>query len=288
MLTAKYSNRQDTRATQILPLFGVNWFRFACFGLLVASILPGTPEIVAADSVPDATELLQSAIQRARRMAEATNAPVYLYDKRTTIDTLDSKGRVTQQKVKLFEVTMTGGVPRERLIGLEGKRLSARALAQEAEKSDRWRRKFEKPEGNSNRRSFVPADMAAKFDFRYLKVDRIRDRQTHVIAFTPKSPAPAAKGFGDRIVNQLAGRLWIDVADSQITRLDVKLGEKVNLWGGLLGALNKFGFQLDRRRSDEGVWYNHLCDISLDARGLLKRLRMNIKERSSNFRESPK
>ncbi len=233
---------------------------------------------------PSANEIFAAAIGRARTVADNTNAPVYLYDKRTTIDTLDSEGKRIKRKVKLFLVTMTGGVPQEKLIGLEGEKLSAKEIAKEQEKSSRWRRKFIDQKDASTKRTFVPADLTKKFRLDYLRSEKRSSRQTHVIGFRPHPKGPQPKGFSDRIINQLSGTLWIDAADSEITRIEVKLGQKVNLWGGLLASLYGFEFRLDRKRSPTGVWFNHVSDISLDARGLFKRLRMKINERSSNLR----
>lgn len=229
-------------------------------------------------------QIFSKVVQRAQALADGTNSPIYLFDKRTTIDTFDSKGKLTKRKVKLFLVTMTGGVPEEKLIALEGESLSAKEIEKEQEKSSVWRRKFAKPNDNSTRSSFVPADLAKKFDLNYLRSEKIRARNNHVIGFKPKTDGPKAKSFSDRIINQLTGRIWIDAQDSEITRVEVKLGQKVSLWAGLLGALYSFEFKLDRRRSPADIWYNHLSDIRLDARGLFKRLRMNIREQSSNLR----
>jgi len=259
------------------------WALFFAGSLTAGDLRPIAGE---AENSKHPNKIFSKAVQRARILADNTNAPVYLYDRRTTIDTFDAKGKLTKRKVKLFLVTMTGGVPEEKLIALEGKQLSAKALAKEQEKSSVWRRKFVNRDDNSTRSSFVPADLAKKFNLTYLRSERIHQRNTHVIAFAPKSEGPKAKGFADRIVNQLTGRLWIDATDSEITRIDVKLGKKVNLWGGILGALYKFEFNLDRKRSESGVWYNHLSDISLDARGLFKRLRMNINEQSGKLRRA--
>jgi hypothetical protein len=234
--------------------------------------------------LPDPVDVLNRAIERARKQADDPGATVYLFDKRTTIDTLDPKGKVTKQKVKLFEVTMTGGVPIERLVALEGKKLSKTAIAKEEEKSSRWRRGFARSEGESKRQSFIPADMSGKYDLAFVRVENIGNRRAWVLSFAPKTPALAAKTFADRIVNRLSGLIWIDAQDSEIARISVKLDKKVNLWAGLLGALYKVDFKLDRKRSSEGVWYNDFADIRFDARGLLKRLRMKIVEQSSNFR----
>jgi hypothetical protein len=238
--------------------------------------------------LPNAADILSRAIERARKQAEDNSVPIYLFDRRTTIDTLDSKGRVTRHKVKLFEVKMTGGVPVERLVALEGKKLSKKQLAEEEEKSSRWRRKFVEADGKSERRSFVPANMADKYDLAFVRSESLKGRVAWVLSFKPKSSVPAAKSFADRIVNRLSGLIWIDSQDSEIARINVQLDETVNLWAGLLGALYQFEFKLDRKRTSEGVWYNDFSDIRFDARGLFKRLRMKVVEQSSNFRRAAK
>lgn len=239
------------------------------------------PSIQAADH-PDAASLFTKVVQRAGK--NASNSSVYLFDKRTTIDTFNSKGKITKQKIKLFLVTMTGGIPQEKLVGMEGEQLSAGELAKEEEKSKSWSRRFVKKNDKSTKRTFVPSDLTARFALSYLRQEQFQGRTTHVLAFEPKASAPKPKSFGDRIIKQLSGVLWIDDNESEIAQMEVKLGSKVSFWGGVLGALNRFEMKLNRVRSPEGVWYNQVADINLDARGLLKRLRMRIYEQSSNFR----
>jgi len=240
-------------------------------------------ELVAGDP-PDASSLLTKAIQRASTIA--TNSAVYLYDKRTTIDSLDSEGETTKRKVKLFLVTVTDGVPNEKLIAVEGKKLSAKELKQEEEKTKRWGRRLEKRNKGDSKRTFVPADLLKKFDVSYVDQQTINGRTTHILVFKPKPSAPKPKTFTDRVLNQMTGRVWIDSVESAVSRLEVSLGKRVTVWGGVLGALNRFELTLVRQRTTEGIWFNQLAEINLDARGLLKRFRMNIKERSSNFRRA--
>lgn len=232
------------------------------------------------DGSRDARELLQAAINRARVLADATNAPIYRYDKRTTIQSLNSKGEVTKTKVKLFDVTMTGGIPRERLVGVEGRKLSKRGLAAEEKKSNRWRKGMDRKKKG---RSFVPGDLLDKFDFSLVRTESVRGRTTHLISFQPTQPPAAAKNFRDRIIHAMSGRIWIDSSEPEIVSLDVKLGRKVKLWAGLLAVLDQFEIRLDRKRSDLGVWYNDFADIKLNARSFLTRMRLRIREQSSNF-----
>ncbi len=251
-------------------------------------LVAGSASVDAA--APDPGEIIEKAVQRASDLASAPSKTVHLYDKRTTVETVDSEGRVTGTKVKLFEVTLKGGVPDARLVAIEGRRLSRKQLREEDEKMRRHRRVFlgqNEKSGAAKRGTFIPEDLARRFDVSYLGVQLVGGRDAHALAFAPRFPAPRARTLADRVANQMHGRLWIDVAEHEIARIDVKLREKVKLWGGLLGALDDFSYSLKRRRSPEGVWHNDEADIFLDARGLLKRLRFHVVEKSSNFRKAP-
>ncbi len=254
-----------------------------CLAAGMATAADATPD-------PDPGAIVGQAVRRAAKLAEAPPKAVHLYDKRTIIETIDSDGRVSKTKIKLFEVILRGGVPDARLVGIEGRRLSPRQLREEDEKMRRHRRIFlgqDEKSGSSKRGTFVPEDLARRFDLSYIGVEMVGGRAAHVISFAPRSPAPRATTMADKVANQMHGRLWIDVAEHEIARIDVDLQKKVKLWGGLLGALDDFSYSLKRRRSGEGVWFNGEADIFLDARGLLKRLRFHVIEESDNFRRAP-
>ena len=244
--------------------------------------------VAAVEAAPDPGEIIDRAVRRASALSAASPKAVHVYDKRTTIETLDSRGRVTKTKVKLFEVTLEGGVPDARLTRIEGRRLSERQLRKEDEAMRRRRRIFlgqDEKSGAAKRGTFVPKDMAQRFEVSYIGVERVNGRATHALAFAPKSPEPVAATLADRVANQMHGKLWIDVAENEIARIEVKLRRKVKLWGGILGRLDVFDYTLDRRRSPGGVWHNDEADILLDARGFWKRLRFHVVEKASRFRE---
>lgn len=251
-------------------------------------LLAGSASVDAA--APDPGEIVEQAVRRAAKLAAAPAKAVHLYDKRTTIETIDSQGKVTKTKVKLFEVTLRGGVPDARLVGIEGRQLSSRQLREEDEKMRRRRRIFlgqDETSGSAKRGTFVPEDLTQRFAVSYIGVETIGGRATHVVSFAPRSPAPRAATLADKVANEMRGRLWIDVAEHEIARIDVDLRKKVKLWGGILGALDDFSYSLKRRRSGGGVWHNSEADIFLNARGLLKRLRFHVVEKSGNFRKAP-
>lgn len=259
-------------------------------GILIAVVCLLDGGVLAADADPDPAAIIARVVRRASNLADAPLKTVHLYDKRTTIETVNSKGEVTKTKVKLFEVTLTGGVPDARLVAIEGHRLSRKQALDEDETMRRRRRSFlgqDEKSGSAKRGTFVPDDLARRFEVSYVGVETVEGRAAHVLAFAPRSPAPRARTMAEKVANQMCGRLWIDVAEDEIARIDVQLRNRVTLWGGILGVLDDFSYELKRRRSPDGVWFNDEADIVLDARGLLKRLRFHVVEKSGNFRKAP-
>jgi hypothetical protein len=175
-------------------------------------------------------------------------------------------------------------VPAEKLVALNGRTLSESELRREEEKAARWRRQIERSNDGQKRRSFVPADLADRFDLRFERTELLEGRQNHVLSFHPKASSGKGDSFADRVAGRLRGTVWIDATDSEIARLEIELVGKVTLWGGLLMSLDEFKYSLERGRSSGGVWFNQASDIRLNMRGLFKRLRMHIEEKSGNFR----
>ena len=83
----------------------------------------------------------------------------------------------------------------------------------------------------------------------------INGRPALVVDFKPKSVNLPENSIKDRFINHVAGRLWIDEADAALVQANIHLTEKVNVFGGLVGAVWKFNATLQRSRTDDGLWY---------------------------------
>ncbi len=257
-------------------------------GMLLLTMPPVRGLAGASDETPEA--ILERVVKRAATLASADDGATWLYDKRSTIEELDAQGAVTNRKVKLFEVTVKGGVPDARFTGIEGRNLSEWEIREEDAAIRRRRRLFlggTENQGPATRGTFVPADLTRRFDVVRLRMESQAGRATHVLSFKPKSPPPAAASMADRVANHLSGTVWIDDEEAELVRVEVKLDERVKLWGGILGVVDEFTYSLKRTRGREGVWRNELADIQLDARGLTKRLRFHVVEQTSRFRKAP-
>ena len=108
-----------------------------------------------------------------------------------------------------------------------------------------------------------------------------------MLSFAPK-PGAAEKKIDDRVLNRLAGKLWIDEQEFELAKIEFHLTEKLSIgWGGVLASLQTFAFTLTRIRLADGVWFNQLFSGDIEGRKLLGALRLRIHDRASEFKELP-
>jgi hypothetical protein len=114
----------------------------------------------------------------------------------------------------------------------------------------------------------VDSPMLERFVFAPLDEDFRGGRRQRVFDFTPASDHLPTHNFKDKYINQTSGRLWIDAEDLVLTRLQLHLRKPVNVWGGLLGVIWEFHFDLERERTTDGDWYTRNAQWHLRGRRL--------------------
>jgi hypothetical protein len=114
----------------------------------------------------------------------------------------------------------------------------------------------------------VDADMLRRFSFQPAGEDFRGDQPQLVIDFQPASESLPVHNFKDKYINQTTGRLWIDKELQVLTRLQMRLRKPVNVWGGILGAISEFQFDLERAPTPEGYWYTRKVQWHLKGRKL--------------------
>jgi len=110
----------------------------------------------------------------------------------------------------------------------------------------------------------------------------LNGRPALVVDFKPKSGNLPENSIKDRFINHVAGRLWIDEADAALAQANIHLTEKVNVFGGLVGAVWKFNGTLQRSRTDDGLWYLHDFVWHLEGREVLDDKIVDYHEQWSN------
>src|SRR5438445_218440 len=74
-----------------------------------------------------------------------------------------------------------------------------------------------------------------------------------------------------RFINKAAGRVWVDEEDSVLVKAELYLTDKVNVLGGLVGAVWKFNYGFHRERMPDGLWYTRTVDWHLEGREVIVR-----------------
>jgi len=115
--------------------------------------------------------------------------------------------------------------------------------------------------------------------------DVIDGRKTMTIDCMPR-PGYKAANVRARVFEKLHGKIWVDVAESQISRVDAEVFDTVAIGWGVIGKVQKgTRFHLERRRLPDGSWLPESQSIRFGARILVfKSLEQEEITRYSEYR----
>ena len=113
----------------------------------------------------------------------------------------------------------------------------------------------------------------------------LNGRPTWVIGFQPASANLPVHQMADRLLNQLAGKVWVDEQEFEIARAELSSQSKIALGGmlELLGSLKRFSYVLERIRVEEGIWFNRLAKGDFEGRKLLDSTHIKTRSETSGF-----
>ena len=121
-----------------------------------------------------------------------------------------------------------------------------------------------------------------RFDFTLVGRETNNNRATLVLDFQPKKKKLPERSFKDKFINKAAGRAWVDEADAAVAKAELRLTERVNVLGGLVGAVWKFDYSFDRERTPEGWWYARRVDWHLEGREVIVNRIVDYHETKTN------
>jgi hypothetical protein len=229
-------------------------------------------------------EIAKRIIARAQASLVSEKHQQYTYQKLAISEEVDERGRVKERKEKMLFIKAGSGALLE--MKVNGKPLSGSDFRKQEElaSQDRQRMNGGKPAGrDENWEKYLTPDLLSKYQFKLLERTIYNGRPTYVLAFEPVSANLPVKQMADRLINQVAGKVWVDVQEYEIARAEINLLSEVNLWGGMLGSLKKFYFLVDRTRLDENIWFNRTTYGDFQGRKLLDNTHMKLRSESSNF-----
>jgi hypothetical protein len=253
------------------------------------SLIAGTGLLAAPAPLPGeltTEQIVQRALARAQWVQELKGQTNYSYQKSTVVEELDDKGRVKNSKEKLLQVE--SGVSTLKELKKNGKAVplpppreaeaEAAADRQQVTKSPRTRR-------DDNWSEYLNKELTARYAFNLVGREDVAGRPAYVLTFQPRSDKLPVKQITDRLLNRLGGKVWVDTREFEVAKAEIDLLDEVTMWGGVLGAMKKFTFDIERTRVDD-VWFNRVSNFEMEGRKLLDGTRIRVKSESSNFRKN--
>jgi hypothetical protein len=204
------------------------------------------------------------------------------------LERLDAAGRPVRAEEKLYQVTLIAGFPHNRLLKIQGRELSKEELKREDARQEKFRRRFVSADAKqlaARKEALVTPALLDRYEFTVRERVILNNRSTLVLTFKPRQGKLPSKAIQDRLLNRMAGTLWIDEADADTARLAVRLVEPVSLgWFGWLGSLSRCELSMERQRMPDSVWVNTKLGLLIQCRKLAATLRFRTTEESRGFR----
>jgi len=238
-------------------------------------------------ALPTASALMARVLERSARVARNTNAAPHTCLKRALVEELDGKGRVVKTTEKTYRVQCVQGIPFSRLIKVGGRELSPAELRKQDLREQAFLKKIAARDPDTMARgkeAWVTRELVDRYEFKVQGREPFENRMMVVLEFVPRASQPAAHKPQDRILERLTGRLWVDEADAEVARLEVRLLEAFSLgWLGLVGSVKQCDLLLLRQRLADGCWVNRRQTLVLGGRKLTSALRYRTTEDSSGW-----
>ncbi len=255
-----------------------------CLLFGAAGPLSAQAQPLAKPGSPSVETILSNVVARAHAVASQKD-PVYAYKQTTVIEELDSKGTVKERKEKLYDVKLIGGLPRAKLVLVNGKQLTGKALEEELERDRKRAQRFEdkKSGKDPNVEVLISRELVSRYIFQLKGLEEHNGRPAWVLTFKPRSDDLPINKMQDRVLNKLSGLVWVDCEDFEVARADLHLASRVTLFGGFAGALDIFDLEMNRARSPFGTWYNQSGSLRIEGRKLFSPIRFKASESADEF-----
>ena len=245
-----------------------------------------------AEKLPESSELTRRMIERALAVARGEHTPHYTYEKRSLLEHLDASGQTNTTEQKLYQVTLIAGYPFNRLVKVQGRDLTSEESKKEERKEERFRQRYvgaDPKKMAARKESWVTQQLLDRYEFVVQERVLVKNRPTLVVNFKPKAENLPNQAIQDRILNRMAGTLWVDEQDADTARISAHLTETASLgWFGVLGSLSRCDLSLERQRLPDGVWVNLKQVLLIHARKVATAMRFRHTEESSGFKKADK
>jgi len=221
----------------------------------------------------------------------------YTYTERQVENRLNSAGQVKSSEVNTYDVLEIYGEQVERLIEKDDKPLSQKDAAKEDAKiqkiidkrknesdGDRKKREEREEKDREDSRKFV-TEVADAYNFKLVGSETVHGRPAWVIDGEPR-PGYVPHMKEARFLPKFHGRVWIDKADLQLSKMDVECLDTIS-WGLFLARFHKGSrIMLEQTRVNDEVWLPAHLTAKIDVRlGLVKNFDVQLEQTFRDYKK---
>jgi hypothetical protein len=253
---------------------------------LPAALFPQDATHVA--PLPTAEELLQRMVARAQHDQENDPDKTYAYKIHNVTDQLDADGKVKEHHDANFQMVLIEGEPFPRLVDKDGKPLSDNDKEKATKAEEKFRKRVLEKRKHPDKKDdddglIIDEKLIARFQFQPIRVEDVSGHPAYLLTMLPKPDQPPTRNMQEKIVSHLQGKIWIDVEDSELVKADVDLTEPVRV-GGFLGSVKEVHLDVVEDRIAPSVWVPQTVHLRVNARALLKSIRLRQQSDFSDYR----
>lgn len=268
--------------------FGWRFRFFVAIGFLLPAVSAQCASSLEG-ATSDATTVMKRVIQRAEEATRAGEEGKYCYEKRSVEEELDASGKAIKTTEEIYEVIPIRGIPFSRLVKIQGRDLTEKEIREQNRKEEAFRKEVAEPhpaKSSTTNNDWLDKDLVDRFVFQIEGRDSFHERPVLILSFHPKANPGPQKTLADKVLNRLAGTLWVDEKESEIAQLNVGLTADLSLgWFGMVGSLKQFDLTLERARLPDGVWVDRKQTLALCGRKVFSAMRYRAIEELSKFRK---
>lgn len=245
----------------------------------------------AQDKLPSADEVLTKAIERSAWADAQKVGRKYVFKTHSINEEFDGNGAVKSHEERVTQLVPLGpNLRSRRLIEKNGKPPSEADLQAQREREKKLlaggtQRKRPQSPSNPDDEVMFNHRLVDNYNWKIWNREEIAGRTTYLLTFEPKSKDLPIRRMADRILNKLAGKVWIDSQEFELVRADAHLTENASMWGGLAGSLRKADLFFEQMRLDDGAWLDHKFELRIDGRVAFKTMRQHTIEEFSDYQK---
>jgi hypothetical protein len=257
--------------------------------LLAAVCLPA---LLAAQ---DAREIVRRSVELDRKNIQL--AVNYAYRERQEQRELDGQGKVTNVKVRAWDITLPDGTPYRRLVARDDRPLAASEEKEEEERlrqsieagrketPEQRQRRVQEWEARQNKRREAIQEVPDAFDFQLAGEESLNGGHAYVIDATPK-PGYKPKLSSASILPHLKARFWIDKTDYHWIKLSAETLSTISFAGFLVRIAPGTEATMEQVRINGEVWLPKSMEVKVAARvALVKTVRLELSTTYSDYKK---